>query len=404
MPTGSIGIVGCGTAGQASAVLLARDGWHVTILERAPSLESIGAGLLIQPTGAAVLQELGVLDEVRSLSSPVDRLLGTSKAGKVVMDLHYADLSPGNCGLGVHRGALFNTLQHAVDAAGVETRTDVEVRSVERTAGPCRLTDGKGTSHGPFDLVLACDGAASTLRERSHLVRRDHPYRWAAFWFIGRATGESDRTLRQVFGDTRQLLGLLPTGRLAPHSPDLVSLFWSIRADTIESVVNAGVEPFKDSVRELTHLANGLLDQIDSMDQLIVARYRDVVMRSCIDPPIVYLGDAAHAMSPQLGQGANLALMDASSLASCLRVDPNIAQSLARFVKTRKRNVLFYQRASRWLMPAFQSDHRWLATPRDLIMPHLCRWRWSRRQAVQTLDGLKTGIRTANELPSTTAQ
>ena len=396
--------MGCGTAGQASAILLARAGWQVTILERAPSLESIGAGLLIQPTGAAVLEELGVLDEVRSLASPVDRLFGTSKAGKSVIDLHYADLAPGNCGLGVHRGALFKTLQHTVDTAGVETRTDVDVRSVERSAGPCRVTDARGTVHGPFDLVLACDGAASTLRAHSKLVRRDRAYKWAAFWFIGCAEGESDRTLRQVFGDTRQLLGLLPTGRLAPRSPELVSLFWSIRADTIENVVNAGIEPFKDSVRELTHLANGLLDQIDSMDQLIVARYRDVVMRSSIDLPVVYLGDAAHAMSPQLGQGANLALMDASSLAACLQPGNDIKRSLAQFACARKRQTRFYQRASRWLMPAFQSDHRWLASPRDLIVPQLCRWRWSRRQAVQTLAGVKTGLSTSDPLPSCTVE
>ncbi len=390
--------MGCGTAGQASGILLARHGWHVTILERAPSLDSIGAGLLIQPTGAAVLQELGVLDEVRSLASPVDRLFGTSKAGKAVMDIHYADLAPGTCGLGVHRGALFNTLQHAVDAAGVETLTGIDARSVENTAGTCHVTDAKGTTHGPFDVVLACDGAASMLRARSNLVKRDHPYTWAAFWFIGPATGQPDRTLRQVFGDTRQLLGLLPTGRLAPRSPELVSMFWSIRADTIDQVVRAGIEPFKDSVRELTQLADGLLDQISSMEQLIVARYRDVVMRTCIDPPIAYLGDAAHAMSPQLGQGANLALMDASALAACLRPGTDIAQSLAQFATARKRQTRFYQRASRWLMPAFQSNHRWLAPPRDMVMPHLCRWRWSRRQAVQTLAGLKSGIRTANPL------
>jgi 2-polyprenyl-6-methoxyphenol hydroxylase-like FAD-dependent oxidoreductase len=321
MPTGSIGIVGCGTAGQASAILLARAGWHVTILERAPSLDAIGAGLLIQPTGAAVLHELGVLDEIRSLASPVDRLLGTSKAGKVVMDLHYTDLVQGNCGLGVHRGALFNTLQRTVDAAGVETRTGVDVRSIERTNGPCHIADTNGVAHGPYDLVLACDGTASTLRAQSNLVRRDRPYTWAAFWFIGSAADDASRTLRQVFGDTRQLLGLLPTGRLAAHTPELVSLFWSIRADTIDSVMRAGIDAFKDTVRQLTPLADGLLDQMHTMDQLIAAPYRDVVMRTTVDPPIVYLGDAAHAMSPQLGQGANLALMDASALARCLGMD-----------------------------------------------------------------------------------
>ena len=59
-----IGIIGCGTAGQAASILLARQGHEVEVFERAPRVEAVGAGLLVQPTGMSVLRSLGVADEL----------------------------------------------------------------------------------------------------------------------------------------------------------------------------------------------------------------------------------------------------------------------------------------------------------------------------------------------------
>ena len=110
-----VGIVGAGTAGLATAALLARAGDAVEILERAPSPGPVGAGLLLQPTGQAVLARLGVLDEVLAGAARIERVVGTTIAGKRFMDLRY----PGETfGLGVHRGALFAALRGAARAGG----------------------------------------------------------------------------------------------------------------------------------------------------------------------------------------------------------------------------------------------------------------------------------------------
>ena len=102
-----IAIVGAGTAGLASAILLARQGLRVHLLERVANLQPVGAGVLLQPSGLAVLRELGLLAECTGLGAPVSRLYGTTAgAGRVILDTRYDDWRPGSFGLGIHRAVL----------------------------------------------------------------------------------------------------------------------------------------------------------------------------------------------------------------------------------------------------------------------------------------------------------
>ena len=104
------------------------------------------------------------------------------------------------------------------------------------------------------------------------------------------------------------------------------------------------------------------------------------------------IGDAAHGMSPQLGQGTNLALVDAMVLARCLREDTDIPSAFAAYSAQRRQHLRFYQFASRWLTPLFQSDSRLAAWLRDLGFPLTPHLRFTRQEAVRTVAGLKTGI------------
>ena len=80
------------------------------------------------------------------------------------------------------------------------------------------------------------------------------------------------------------------------------------------------------------------------------------------------VGDAAHATSPQLGQGTNLALLDAVVLCDCLKQGLPVAQALDRYTQLRRGQLHFYGQASRWLTPLFQSDLWLLPWLRDLFM------------------------------------
>ncbi|WP_333629364.1 FAD-dependent monooxygenase, partial [Stenotrophomonas cyclobalanopsidis] len=113
-----IAVIGYGTAGQALAILLTRDGHEVEIFERVPTPGPVGAGFLLQPSGLQVLWQMGLLDGVRAHAAPVHRLYGDTPCERAVMDMGYAGLDARLHGLGMQRGALFSLLDQARDGAG----------------------------------------------------------------------------------------------------------------------------------------------------------------------------------------------------------------------------------------------------------------------------------------------
>ena len=100
----------------------------------------------------------------------------------------------------------------------------------------------------------------------------------------------------------------------------------------------------------------------------------------------------AHATSPQLGQGANQALVDAVVLSDALAGTADTGAALARYAALRRGHVRFYQPTSRLITPLFQSRSRLLGWGRDLTFPLLPYLGPVRREMVRTLAGLKTGV------------
>ncbi len=377
------------------------------MLERAEAFSPVGAGLLLQPTGMSVLARLSVLERVLRLGACIKSLEGHTTAGREVMRMAYADLEPGLFGLGVHRGMLFQTLQAEVERSGARVVTGAEVVELEpgwgeRSATPRHVVDSVGQRHGPFDLVIVADGARSRLRAGCSLVTREREYPWGAMWFVGELRDGPTDVLWQVYRSTTGMVGFLPSGRRDDASVPTVSMFLSVPMkgeDGAEAVRGAGLAAFCDRVRRLTTAADSLLEQITGMEQVITASYMDVRMRRTFEGNVVVLGDAAHATSPQLGQGANLALLDAASLADCLVREGDVRAALARHDAARRGSVLFYQRASRWMTPVFQSGMGWVAPARDALLGPLLRVPWVRREALRTLAGVKSGVFASTPIP-----
>ncbi len=182
-----------------------------------------------------------------------------------------------------------------------------------------------------------------------------------------------------------------------------VSLFWSVRCSDGERWPASGLESLKQAMRDLTAKVEPLLDQLCDPSQVLFAAYRDVRMRGrWHEGRVVLIGDAGHAMSPQLGQGANLALLDAWTLARSLDERSDVHAALARYSARRRAHLRFYAIASRRLTPLFQADREALAAPRDLLLAPAGKVPWLGRQMVTTLAGAKTGpfsTLTPGELP-----
>ncbi|MEO6598977.1 MAG: NAD(P)/FAD-dependent oxidoreductase [Polyangiaceae bacterium] len=392
----NVGIVGCGFAGAATAALLGRAGHQVTVYEEFDAPAAVGAGIILQPTGLSVLAELGVLDRVLERGARLEALQCVTPGGRTIFQLDYAHLAPGLFGLGMHRGALFQILYEAAVAAGATLRRSTTVARIVERPGKALVQDAAGATIDEHDLIVIANGARSDLRRQSGLLVRDKPYPFGALWFVAR---DPERLyvsrLRQIADGTRYMLGLLPTGLGSSGSgteEHQVSLFWSIRMDRVDAFRRAGFVSWKAHILRFEPGAAFVLDQIQHVEQVLSAGYHDVVMSHWHTQRQVFVGDAAHAMSPQLGQGTNLALLDASALCAKLREPVPLTVALERYSRQRREHLDFYQFASRWLTPLFQSDLQALGPMRNFAMRLACGLPFFRSEMLRTMSGIKRGI------------
>jgi 2-polyprenyl-6-methoxyphenol hydroxylase-like FAD-dependent oxidoreductase len=274
-------------------------------------------------------------------------------------------------------------------------------KAIERVEDGRFLIDDSGARRGPYDLVVVADGARSRIRSASGVARRAREYPWGALWFIGEDPERVfDNVLFQVVERTEVMLGLLPSGYGPEGSIPRVSLFWSIRADRVEAWREGGLAAWKEIILRYEPRAEALLAQVDTVDEIVFARYWDVVLDRWHHGRVVYLGDAAHAMSPQLGQGANLALVDAMVLADALSASPSdVDRALATYSRERRAQLGYYQWATRFLTPFFQSDSTLLGALRDAFMGWSCKMPIAKTKMIRTMCGLERGLVLGNPLP-----
>lgn len=391
-----VAVIGCGTAGAAAAIFLARAGHRVTVYERVPVPQPIGAGIVLQPTGQSVLARLGLLAPIVAKGARLDGLVCVTAEGRTIVDLTYELVDGAVFGLGLHRGVLFDTLLAAVRRETIDLRLGADVTGLRRGRDERVRVLGPGGEHlGTHDLVVVADGARSRLREHTDLARKVTVYPWGALWFVAKdPESRFTRRLHQTVRGTRRMLGLLPTGR-GPDDADPVpnvSLYWSLRCDTLDAWRRAGLAPWRDEILDLNPAAEPVMDQIADLSAVTLAVYHDVVMRRWHTHDVVYLGDAAHAMSPQLGQGCNLALIDAATLADCLAAESSVAGALAAYSARRADHLDFYQLATRWLTPFFQSDGAALGLFRDALFGALIKVPYFARQMAESMAGNKLGL------------
>ncbi|MBD7954997.1 FAD-dependent monooxygenase [Stenotrophomonas sp. Sa5BUN4] len=388
-PRMRIAVIGYGTAGQALAILLSRDEHHVDIFERAPRPGPVGAGFLLQPSGLQVLWQMGLLDAVRAHAAPVHRLHGDTPCGRAVMDMGYDGLDARLHGLGMQRGALFQLLDQAREGLG-QLHAGVTVTAVDHERG--LLRDGEGRQHGPYDLVIAADGSASALRAQVGGTSLDRVYPWGALWCLLPAEDWPHVSeLRQRYVAARKMIGLLPVGTRPGDATPRLSFFWSLPREDFARWEADGLQPWLDELHALWPEAGPRFAHLQQAGQLARASYRDAVMRRWHNGRLVLAGDAAHSMSPQLGQGVNMALLDALALRDALRVHGKGEAALQAYQAQRRAHVAVYHHWSRWLTPLFQSDRDAWSKARDVLLGPMGRLPGGRGHMLRVLSGTQRG-------------
>ena len=395
-----VAVVGGGVAGCATAVLLRRQGHDVTLFEAVDDPRPVGAGLLLQPTGQAVLRRLGLQGEVLAHGAPVDRLFGDNAAGRTVLNMSYRRFAPGCFGLGIQRGTLFGLLWRRMVEAGTTVHLGTAVDGFTQDADGVAVTGANARALGRFDALVLANGSFSKLRAGMEVAQSQKPFPWGALWAVLPApAGFAPVELRQRFRAAREMVGLMPVGRAldAPDGePRGINFFWSLPLDDVPAWQAGSLADWKARVCALLPDCAPLLEAVTAHDQLRVARYADVWMKRWHDGRVLAVGDCGHGMSPQLGQGANMALIDAWVLAHCVRGASAGARvdwpgAFARYSGERRAHLRFYQHSSVALTPLFQSHRRLAPVFRDLFFGLPGRLSWVHHHSVAALGGLKTG-------------
>lgn len=379
-----VAVVGFGIAGAATATLLARSGHDVTLLERAAAVGPIGAGLLLQPSGQAVLGRMDVLGAILPHAAPIRELHAVRHDGRTLIRMPYSAFEPNCQAYGVHRGVLFTALRDAVEATPTTVRLGCEIIGLSVRDDRAVLRTTTGDEHGPFDFVIAADGSRSAVRKLAGLRAFVMPYDHGALWATAPCPTVRDK-LYQVVRGTRYLLGVLPIG------DGRCSMYWGVPDRDLAAVRARGLSALKAELTAYCPEVEELLGHITSMDQLVYTTYRHVWMPRWFNRHVLVLGDAAHAMSPHLGQGGSIALLDAWTLAHCLNTAADHHSAFRAYRRRRATHVRYYSSLTFLLSPFFQGDSVWKATWRDLTLPLMPRLPGVRGQMGMTMAGFKDG-------------
>lgn len=343
-------VIGGGIGGLATALGLGRVGWRVTLLERQPALAAVGAGLLIWPNAVLALRALGVEAEVRAAGVPTYGIGGVRRPdGRWLARFDGQALAReiGTPPLTMHRADLHEILAGALPAS-VQVRTGVEVTAVPAEG----------------DLVVAADGINSAVRRAlapQTRVRDSGQVAWRAV-----ATGEFDLDGGGETVGRGWRFGMAPVGargvywyvaapgplRTTPAAEQLAELkSWLAGWHAPIAGLMAATPP-----EDLLHHTIGDLDPLPPM------RFGDRV---------ALLGDAAHAMTPNLGQGAAQALEDAVTLAAEMApatTPEAVAAGLTRYEAARRARVAALHRNSRRAGDVLGARGRVTGGLRDLVL------------------------------------
>lgn len=333
-------VIGGGIGGLAAAIGLHRVGWDVTVLERASTLADAGAGISLAANGVRALDELGVGRAVRDASrGQYSGGTRTPRGGRLArMDGAALEKAVGTPIMGIPRSTLHRLLREALPAGSLVIGS--EATTVE-PAGPGKVHVGHSTTVLEADLVVAADGIGSKVRSR---LFPGHPGPVYSGSTVLRAITDHAVDLCTDFE--------LTWGRGAEFGH---IAFLDGRAEWHAVLSLPSGTRFADPLAEIRRRFHTWHDPIPA---LLDATRADTVLHHDVNElrtplpaytvgRIVLLGDAAHAMTPNLGQGACQALEDAVTLAASLRAETTVEAALARYDAERRPRSQTVARAAR---------------------------------------------------------
>lgn len=357
-------IIGAGFAGLTAACAFAQRGWSVRVHERADRLRATGAGIYIYENGLRVLEAVGAyaaavrgapFAHTREVRDDQNRTLSTH---------HWQ----GSRVYSIVRQTVINALAESATKSGAEIVSN-STAVAANSAGEVTLSDGKRLK---ADLVIGADGTNSRVRDSLGLLDIRRPLVDGCTRMmipkIPEEQGQDGATTIEYWSGNRRLL-------YTPCSPTEVYMaLVMLHSDTVAKAVPVDRAAWK---RWFPHL-EALIERLDG--EARYDRFEYIRLKRWSAGRVAVIGDAAHALPPNIGQGGGCAMMNALSMAVYLDRDSDVAKALETWERNERPLTEHTQRIS--LMLGWPAT--WPPFLRAKALTLAGRWKWLVRQRTKT--------------------
>ena len=328
-----ITIAGCGIGGLATAIGLARDCHDVSVLERSGKVRSVGAGISLQPNAMQALEVLGLADAVKGLGCESVSAKLRHSNGRVLKSLDFSSYVEqyGHLPMTIHRSDLLNVLLKSAVAEGVQIHFGEPLAAFEVVENSVSVRSESGRVF-VGDLLIGADGINSRVRVQ---LFGDEPKRYSGYvcWrgsVTAPAAVEAVDEMNEIWCKGSRF-GYMRC------SPNRVYWFATLSTDKPEPP-NHWQQTFDGWPTPVR-----LLIESTPTDQV---RFNDISDRpacsSWSSGPVTLLGDAAHPMTPNFGQGGAQAIEDAVVLSRSIARNPDPTSAYRQYEQLRSPRTKFF--------------------------------------------------------------
>lgn len=324
----TIDIIGAGIGGLTTAIALRQQGFEVRLFEQAPILRPVGAGIVLAANAMQVYRDLGILDAL------VER--GQSLQGAQITDGQFQSLAETDWGdlkqhfgvptLGIHRGALQEVLVQQLPSNSIHLGHTLEQLTWNNQGATLEFAHGKTVESR---LVLGADGIHSKVRQALYpdsRLRHSNQYCWRGVTDYQLPEAQRYNLIEAWSQGIR--IGLVPLGN------DRVYWF------AVEAVPSGKTPTVTDQLPQLFIDFHPVVSDIlraTPVEQVHLAPLCDLpALPQWHQGAVCLLGDAAHAPTPNMGQGAGQAIEDARVIALCLAQQQSPAAAFEQFEQLRR--------------------------------------------------------------------
>jgi len=323
-------IAGGGIGGLVTAIALQRAGMNVSVFERVKEQQEVGAGLTLWANAIQALQKIGLPELLPSIGQPLSRSCILSWRGDILSETPMKALAEryGTPLMAVHRADLLAALLKAVGENVVQSGVACTGFRQDETGVRLQLA---GVEEVPGDLLVGADGIHSSIRAQLFGAAKPRYAGYTAWRGIAYSTPEgwNEQVTTETWGNGKRF-GLVPLSQ--------GRIYWYATRNAPEGTPDPQTGRKERLLKLFSACHAPVADVIEATDEAAIL-HNDIYDR----PPLAHwskgrvtlLGDAAHAMTPNLGQGAGQAIEDALVLARCLATEPSVTSALQAYERQR---------------------------------------------------------------------